>query len=121
MITEEERESIINEAVERALLLVPETVGSMMANQATLHRINKEFYSKYPEFSNHKNTVMSVVEMVEGRSPLDSYNKILEKAVPKIRERINALKKLDIETISPNPNRQYEPLNAPKIDSNGII
>lgn len=120
-ITEEQREEIINTAVERALLLLPEIVGNMMATQASLHKINKEFYEKYPEFKNDKNTVVSVVEQTEGAYPTLPYGKILKKAVPKIRERIGTLKKLDMDTVSANPNRQYEPLDSPKINTNGVI
>lgn len=124
MITEEEREEIINAAVGRAMLLVPEVVGNMMSQQATLHKMNRDFYSQYPEFKDHKKSVASVIEQIEGKNPLDSYDKLLEKAVPEIRKRINTLGLLDTENITTNHNRQYEsfePLDSPKINPNGVI
>jgi len=121
MVTTEERESIINEAVEKALLLLPETVGNLMANQAALHKMNREFYEKYPEFKDHRKAVASAIEMVEGKHSLASYDKILEKAVPEIRKRINTLSSLDTDTVTTNPNRQFEPLDSPKINPNGVI
>lgn len=120
-ISDKEKEEIILAAVERALLLIPEVCGNLMAQNAAHAKINREFYSKYSEFKDHKKSVVSVIEQTEGAYPLLSYDKILEKAVPEIRKRIGTLKKLDVDTVSPNPNRQYEPLNTPKIDSNGII
>lgn len=121
MITKEERESIINEAVERALLLIPEVVGNMMSQNAAHAKMNRDFYSKYPEFKDHKKSVASVIEMIEGENPLLEYKDILKKAVPEIRKRINTLGSVDTETVSTNPNRQFEPLESPKINPNGVI
>jgi len=121
MITDEERESIINEAIERALKLLPEVVGNLMAQNAMHAKINREFYEKHPEFKDHKKSVVSAIEMVEGKSPLLEYDKILEKAVPEIRKRINTLSTLDTDTVTTNPNRQFESLDSPKINPNGVI
>jgi len=120
-ISEEEKQEIIDAAVEKALLLLPETVGALMANQASFHKLTREFYAKYPEFKDHKKLVASVVEKVEGSSPLAKYDKILEKAVPEIRKRINTLGSVDTDTVTTNPNRQFEPLESPKINPNGVI
>jgi len=120
-ITKKEREEIIDAAVEKALLLIPETVGNMMSQQAVLNKMNRDFYSKHPEFKDHKKSVMSVIEMVEGKNPLAKYEDILQKAVPKIRERINTLKSVDTDTVTTNPNRQFEPFDSPKINPNGVI
>jgi len=104
MITEEERQSIINEAVERTLLSIPEVIGNLMASHAALAKINKKFYDDYPEFKNSKDVVASVVEVVEGKNPIDNYDKILRDAVPEIRRRIATTKSLDMTNV-PRPNR----------------
>lgn len=112
-ITEEEKNEIIDMAVEKALLLLPETVGALMANHAAMAEINKKFYSDYPEFKNNRDAVMSVVEKIEGENPLLDHKGILKKAVPEIRKRIETLKKTNMTTISANPNRQFKQIEAP--------
>jgi len=122
MITKEERESIINEATERALLALPETIGALMASQAVLMENNKKFYADYPEFKKHRDAVMSAVEMVEGKNPLLDHKEILKKAVPEIRKRIDTIKSLNIDTVSANPDRQFQPIDSPKINNpHGVI
>ena len=96
MITIEERESIIKEAVERALLALPETVGNLMKSQAALHRLNTKFYADYPEFKDKREIVAAVLENVEGNNPLENYEELLKKAVPEIRNRINIMSSLNM-------------------------
>lgn len=120
-MTTEDREEIINAAVERALLLIPEVIGNMMVQHATLAKINKKLLADHPEFIGHGDAVKSVVEMVEGKDPLAKYEDILKKAIPKIGARIKALKNINIDTISANPERQFESIESPSDDSCGII
>ena len=112
MITEEEKQEIIDKTVEKALLLLPETVGALMANQALLHKLNREFYTKYPEFNKRRDIVTSVIEMVEGKNSLMKYEDILKKSVPEIRQRINTMKNLDMNNVSKNQDRHFESLSA---------
>lgn len=107
MITAEEKEEIINLAVERAILSLPEVVGNLLTSQMSLLKINEEFYAKYPEFRDKKGVVAAVIEMVEGKNTLDDYDKILEKAVPEIRKRIGTIKDLDMVNVS-RPSRDFD-------------
>jgi len=100
----EKRQEVIDEAVEKALLMLPEVVGNMMTQHVVLNKINKQFYSDYPEFKDKKDIVASIVEMTEGKNPLDKYEKILKEAVPKIRERINTLQNMDTSLVSSRPD-----------------
>lgn len=108
MITEEEKQEIINLAVEKALLMLPETVGHLIANHVALSKVNSKFYAEYPEFRDKKDIVAAVVEMVEGENTLDDYETILKKAVPKIKERVNTLKSLDMENVSSTPKLDFK-------------
>ena len=110
MITEEERQSIINEAVEKALLMLPEVVGNLIMNQINLLKINRTFYEKYPDLASSKDLVAAVVEQVEGERPGLSYESILSQAVPRIREQIRSITKLDMKTVH-RPNRNLAALN----------
>lgn len=105
MITDEERKSIVNEAVEKALLLLPEIVGNLIMNQANHIRLNKKFYDQYPDFASKKDVVASVIEMIERESPGTDYAKVLEKAVPAIKERIRTTSPLNMTDAS-RPSRK---------------
>jgi len=113
VITEEERQSIINEAVEKALLVLPEVVGNLMMSQARNQKLIKEFYTKHPDLVSNEHIVAATVEQVEGNNPGLKYEEILTKSVPLIRERLNASKKLDTKNIS-RPNRNLSFLDTSK-------
>jgi hypothetical protein len=107
MITDEERKSIINEAVEKALLLLPEIVGNLIMNQANHLRLNKKFYDQYPDFASKKDVVASVVEMIERESPGTDYAEILKRAVPVVKERMRMTSALNMTDVS-RPSRNLK-------------
>ena len=110
MITEEEKQEIIDRAVEKALLMLPDTVGSLMAQQATYARLNSQFYKDHPEFVNHKEVVASVIEKVDGENPTIKYEEKLKKAEPLIRERIAMLDTLDMKEAK-QPSRDFKTID----------
>ena len=110
MITDEERQSIINEAVEKALLALPEVIGSLMMSQAMNQKLIKDFYEKHPDLVSSPHIVAATVEQVEGNNPGMKYEEILAKSIPLIRERLSAAKPLDIKSIGrPNRNLSFLP------------
>ncbi len=106
-LTERERQ-LIEVAKEEILLMIPEVIGNQMANHAALNKIRREFYKDHPEFKDHRDSVMSVVEMIEGKNPLADYKEIFEKAVPEIGRRIKTLKKLDMKNVTSKPNLEFK-------------
>jgi hypothetical protein len=110
MITAEERQDLINVITEKVLLTIPEVVGNLIINHISLAKINKDFYDKHPEFKDKKDIVASVVDMIEGRNPLEDYEEILKKAVPEIVERIRTVDPLNMSNV-PMPDR----------DLNGVL
>jgi hypothetical protein len=106
MITNEERESVINAAVERILLRLPEVMGNLMANHANNIKMNREFYAKYPDFKDHKDVVTSVIEYFDGKNPSAEYSEVLEKAVPEIRKQIKTQSGLTFDTTE-KPNLDF--------------
>ena len=108
MIDQEERQEIIDAAVEKALLLIPEVVGNLITNQVIFSKLSEEFYKDHPEFRSVKHIVTSVIEMIEGRDPLAKYEDILKASVPEIRKRIEIEKSLDMKEVPKNPNRNFE-------------
>jgi len=106
-----ERESIINETIERILLRLPEVVGNLITNHVQNNKINKDFYTKYPAFKDHRDVVVSVIEKLDGENPLMEYRDLLKKAVPIIQEQIKTQKQLDIEP----------PKKIPNLNFNGVL
>ena len=102
----EEMEIVIDKAVEKALLMIPEVVGNLITHHISVNKLNKNFYEKNPELREHKAMVASVIEQIEGNNlPMD-YSKLVDKALPEIQKRLRETKSLDMETIS-TPNLSY--------------
>jgi len=128
MLTEEEKNEIVDMVVdrvmdmtvERLLLSIPATVGNMMASAAALTKTNKEFYDKHKEFSKHRDVVTSVVEQTEGKNPLLNHTELLEKAVPDIKRRIKTMSNLDMEKVTSKPNLTFDKLESPS-DQHGKL
>ena len=98
-ITKEERESIINEAVERTLLAIPEVIGNLIMNHASKLRASKLFYDKYPQFKNYKELVAAVIEKIDDSDMSKNFDQIIEAAVPEIESKIKAMKNLDMKKV----------------------
>jgi len=130
MITEEKvaemiqaaKEGFILAAVERMYLGLPSAMGNLMANHAVNLERSKKIYADYPEFKGHEASVKSVIEQTEFKNPLLKFDKLLKEAVPDIRKRIDTLKNLNLDTVSANPQRQFEKIESPS-DKNphGVI
>jgi hypothetical protein len=106
MITNEERESLINEITERMLLKIPDIVGNLMSSYAEKIRISKEFYIKYPEFNDHRDVVAAVIESIDGNSKFKPFKEVVEDSVPMIRKRIESLKGIDMKSVK-KPNLDF--------------
>jgi len=117
MLSDDERNEIINLAVERTLLLLPETVGNLIANHMAMSKLNSEFYAAHPEFRDKKDVVVAVVEMIEGENPLEDYEGLLRKAVPKIRERIETMKTMPVDSVEAHPSRDFKDLEIIRGDT----
>lgn len=121
MITESEKQEIIDAAVEKALLMLPEVVGNLMANNAAMAKLNSEFYKDHPEFRDHKEAVASVIEMVEGKDPTVDYKDILAKAVPEIKRRIATVGSLDTKKVTKNLDRNFRNVEFESLSSHGDL
>jgi hypothetical protein len=110
MITDEERQAIINEAVEKALLKLPEVVGNLMANHAASIKANREFYEAHPELKDHKEIVVSVLEKLESENPGVPYTQLLTKALPIIKDHLKI--KQTVDTKINRPVRQLPDVGA---------
>ena len=122
MVTPEERQEIIDAAVEKALLLLPETMGNLLTEHAAISKMTSQFYKDHPEFKDKKDVVASVIEQVDGENPALDYKEILKTAVPKIRSRLKTMEGLDMESVSEKPDRTFDALPIPSIkDPNGAL
>uniref|UniRef100_A0A6M3JFP2 Uncharacterized protein n=1 Tax=viral metagenome TaxID=1070528 RepID=A0A6M3JFP2_9ZZZZ len=107
MITEEEKQEIIDKAVEKALLMLPEVVGNLMAQHVALSKVNSKFYADHPEFKEKKEIVASIVEKIEGENPLMKYEDLLDKAIPSIRQRIKDAGNLSTDIVPTTLDRNF--------------
>lgn len=125
-ITPEERQSIIdeavNKAVEKALLALPDTMANLFADHKALIDSRDDFYKKYPEFAKHREAVQSVMAEVDGKNPFLSLKEKYDMAVPEIRHRIKTMSGLDMTSVSSHPNRHIESISKPAMPGkNGLI
>jgi hypothetical protein len=118
MVTEEEKREIIDRAVEKAMLLLPEVIGNLMQERVALLKLNSEFYKAHPEFREHRDCVQGAVEEVEMQNPLEKYEQIMEKAVPKIRERIRIKESLNMKPMA-TVNRDFKDFSPPDVQKVG--
>jgi len=101
-MTKEEREDIINAAVEKALLLLPETMANLINEHMQALKLNERFYKDHPEFKEHKDIVQNVIEDMDGKYPLLKYDKLFDKAVPLIEESIKPIEPLHMKVETPD-------------------
>jgi len=121
MITDVEREEIINAAVERALRLLPETMDNLLTAKAMYGSMVSEFYKNNPSFEKHKEIVREIVSKVELEDPARSYEQVLQSSIPKIESAIKLkdgismnvpeMRKLDLSYKS-KPSAPFEPIGG---------
>ena len=104
MIDVEERESIIRETLERAMLLLPELVGNLLTSHIATLKLNKKVFDENPEFQKHKGIVASVLESIEGQNVGMKYEEVIKKAIPVIKQQIGMVSGLDTTTVT-RPSR----------------
>ena len=119
MVSDEERRDIIEQAKQEFLLILPEVMGNLMMNHAAFAKMNSEFYRDNPEFRDHKDAVIAVLDEIDADDPISTYEEKLKKAVPIIRERIRVLKSLDMTKIDTKPNRHFPDFD--KTSNNGAL
>jgi hypothetical protein len=99
MITEQEKQEIIDRAVEETLRRLPEVVGNLMVSNTVYSKMSEEFYSKHKEFTNHREIVQTVVAQIESSDPTKNYETILAEAVPQIRQQIQMKGKVNMDPV----------------------
>lgn len=104
MITEKEKEEIIDTAVERALLMLPEVVANLFKEKIALKNLAENFFKSNPEFEKHKDIVASTIQQIEGRNPGKKYVDVLREAEPEIKKRIGLVSNVDFSSVE-RPSR----------------
>jgi len=104
---DQEIKDYIDKKIEGLYLSLTEIVGSAMAHQAFCNKVNAAFYKEHPEFKDKKEVVASVVEMVDGENPAIDYDKLLELALPRIKERIAITQNMNVNSAPPPASRDF--------------
>lgn len=100
MITPEEKEEVIQEALERILKALPETIGNLMKAQSMYKQLTENFYKENSELKEHSDIVREVVAKIESENPMADYSDILKNALPKIKDQLKMKKSLSMDTPS---------------------
>ena len=95
-MTPEERQSIIDEAVEKALMLLPDVMNNLLQEKIAMQKLAKDWYATNKEFDKHKDIVGTTIEEIETINPGIGYQKILDKATPEIKKRIALIGKVNL-------------------------
>jgi len=103
-LTNEEFDRIVFVVTEKVLLRLPEVVGNIQMSLAETSKLTKDFYAKYPKFKQDPQTVQSVLNEIDKANAGMKYEKILDQAVPLIRERMKVVKSLDTKTLTEKSN-----------------
>ena len=82
----EHEEKLINEAVERALRLLPNVVSNVIKQTGTLKSLSQKFYSENKDLAGCKELVAKVMEKEEAENPGVSYDRLLQNVGPKVRQ-----------------------------------
>lgn len=112
-----ERESIIEETIERMLKMLPEVVGNLMASNAMYSKLTEDFYKNNPDFINHKEIVREVISKIEGQDPTKRHEDVLKESVLIIKSQISAKGKVDMNTV----DRKGLDLNFDESSDNGML
>ena len=96
MITPEEKEQIIQEALERILKVLPETIGNLMKAQSMYKQLTENFYKENPELKGHSDIVREVVAKVEGSNPMADYSTSLLGTIKECTGRMQKIRNLPI-------------------------
>ena len=99
MITSEEHEAIVADAIEGMLKKLPEIVSNIMVSNAAYAELSVKFFDDNPDFVNHKEIVRSVVQMTESDNPTKNYDEIFKLAIPEIKRQIAIKGKVSMEPV----------------------
>jgi hypothetical protein len=111
MITEEEKEEIIQmateRATERALLALPLAVTRLINQKIALEKIKEQFYKENPNFKDFPNIVISEIEKADSDNPGKTYEEILKVSTPEIKRKIESIRKMDTITLKKPESLTY--------------
>jgi hypothetical protein len=104
----EREEQLVNIAVERALLLMPEAVQNMITSKTMTRELARKFFAENKDFSEHLDLVQAVIEKTELDNPGVPYSKILEMATPLVKEKLLTIGKTNFQPVPNRPNPVLE-------------
>jgi hypothetical protein len=117
-MTELEMNEVVNKVIEKVLLRMPEVIANLIEEQAMANKLNKQFYGSNPEFKDNLPLVTSVIEQIESDHVNLTYDKVLEKAAPIIKDRLRISQECDIKSV---PTLESLDLDASSIKVNGEL
>ena len=75
-----------NSILEHALVMLPRVTAQLIKTSVSIQNMSEDFMSKNKEFKGNEAIVQKIVSKVEGENPGATYQDILDKAVPVIKD-----------------------------------
>lgn len=99
-LTPEEIEKLTDIIAEKVMIRLPEAIGNLIHTFTWMAKVNQNFYKDNVDLVKHKDVVMQVMEEVEAAKLGQSYEEIVNKALPIIKERIKIGDKLSMSSVN---------------------
>ena len=94
--------------LERAILMLPEVVESLITQKAFNRKAAVKFFEENKDFTGNMKFVQEMIEKTELANPGLTYDKILELATPEIKKGLMAFKTLDFKTVNKPTDLTYK-------------
>ncbi len=114
-MNQEEMDKIVFQCLEQILLKMPEVIGNLMKEHESAIKINKKLFGDNPEFKDNLELVRPIIDKLEKDNIDLTYEEIIDKAAPIIKERLKIAANCPIET---KPDKESLNLNVGNLSSN---
>ena len=96
-------EDLVGLAVTEALKALPGVVKTLTAEAFVLQGKANDFYKNHPELNDHRGLVQKILEREEAVNPGKPLDELLERVLPKVRERIAQKSRLSGQPVAKPP------------------
>lgn len=88
MLTEQEKEDLVNRTLEKVLLRLPEVVGNLMKELGAKTKLLAYFQRTYPETKKNPELVAKMLEQAELENPGLDYKQLLDKVGSEVSDKL---------------------------------
>jgi hypothetical protein len=104
----EREEYLINMAIEKALLILPDVLERLISQKTISMKSSVKFFQDNKEFVGHMDFVQKIVERTMLDNPGLSDEQIYQKAAPLIKQNLQTINNTDMKVISKPETLEYK-------------